>query len=101
MAAGRPVVATDVGGTQELVESGVSGLLVPPKDPERLSQAIIELMTYPEQQRDAMGAHGKEGVAARYTIDRVVDEWESVLQCLAGATGGVSGRSGVRGLVHV
>lgn len=83
MAAGRPVVATDVGGTRELVESEVSGLLVPPRDPERLSRALVELMSLSAQQRDEMGANGKSCVVKRYTMDRVVDEWEALFQSLA------------------
>src|SRR4029450_8701615 len=45
MALGKPLVATAVGGPLEIVEDGVSGLLVPPRDPERLANAIDQLLT--------------------------------------------------------
>ncbi len=47
MAAGRPIVATAVGGTPELVEDGESGLLVPPRDPPALAAAILRMLEDP------------------------------------------------------
>ena len=43
MALAKPIVATDIGSNLELIEDGVSGLLVPPNDPERLADAILTL----------------------------------------------------------
>lgn len=60
MRIGRPVVATAVGGTPEAVEHGVTGLLVPRRDPEALAKAVIELLLDPER-RERMG----EAAAAR------------------------------------
>ena len=44
---GKPVVVSDVGGLDEMVENGRTGLLVPPKDPQALADAIIQLLTDP------------------------------------------------------
>jgi glycosyltransferase involved in cell wall biosynthesis len=49
MAARVPVVATDVSGTRELVQDGVTGLLVPPGDPHSLSHAIVRMFREREQ----------------------------------------------------
>jgi glycosyltransferase involved in cell wall biosynthesis len=44
MALGKPLVATNVGGPLEIVENGISGLLVPPGDPERLAEAVERIL---------------------------------------------------------
>ena len=48
MAAGLPIIATSVGGLVEVLEDGQSAVLVPPRQPERLAQAIVSLMSSPE-----------------------------------------------------
>ncbi len=51
MAAGVPVVASRVGGIPDLIEHGKSGILVPPKDPNALAQALLDLLDRPERGR--------------------------------------------------
>ena len=67
-AAGRPVVATDVGGVSEVVEDG--GYLVPSSDGQALADAIESLLGDPEV-RDRMGAAGRERVGGRYSAERM------------------------------
>jgi glycosyltransferase involved in cell wall biosynthesis len=57
MCLGLPVVATRVGGVPELVEDGVSGILVPPKEPRLLAEALSALIDSADL-RDRMGRHG-------------------------------------------
>lgn len=45
---GKPVVVSDVGGLDEAVEHGKTGLLVPPRDPQALADAIIQLLVDPD-----------------------------------------------------
>jgi sugar transferase (PEP-CTERM/EpsH1 system associated) len=63
MATGLPVIATRVGGNPELVQEGVTGLLVPPADPDALAQTLLEYV----RDADRRHAHGR---AAREIIDR-------------------------------
>lgn len=72
MAAGKPVVATDVRGSRDLVEHEVTGLLVQLGDVEGLAQAILRLIRDPEL-RQRMGQAGREKIKA-YSLDHVLQE---------------------------
>ena len=71
-AAGRPVVATRVGGNAEAVEDEVTGLLVEPNDPRALARAIARLLADPARAR-ALGRNAARRVPERFGGDRVVD----------------------------
>ena len=77
MATGMPVVASDVGGIPELVEHGRNGLLVTPGRPDELAQAVIELLRRPSFAR-ALGRKARVDVLARYSFDRMVEEFETL-----------------------
>lgn len=71
-ACGRPVVVASVGGLPEVVEDGVTGVVVPPRDPARTADAIERLVT-DAALRERMGRAGRERVAQRYDWERCVD----------------------------
>jgi glycosyltransferase involved in cell wall biosynthesis len=68
MARRRPVVATPVGGTPELVVDGETGVLVPPRDPGALAAAIRDLLDDPERRR-LMGEAGYRRAAERFPVE--------------------------------
>jgi glycosyltransferase involved in cell wall biosynthesis len=72
MRAGRPVVATAVGGVPEIVEHGVTGLIVDRADPDALAAAVVDLARNPDRAR-AMGAAGRRAASLRFDIARSVD----------------------------
>ncbi|MFA6560866.1 MAG: glycosyltransferase [Verrucomicrobiia bacterium] len=78
MAMGLPVVATRVGGIPELVVDGTTGLLVEPRNPTSLAEAIISLLT-DETRRRSMGEKGRARVLARHSIQTMVNQTERVL----------------------
>jgi glycosyltransferase involved in cell wall biosynthesis len=77
MAAARAVVATAVGGVPDVVEPGVTGLLVPAQDPDAMAAALLELATDPDR-RAALGGEGRRRARERYSHVRLVDEIEAL-----------------------
>jgi glycosyltransferase involved in cell wall biosynthesis len=81
MAASRPVVATAVGGTPELVDEGVTGFLVPPGDPGVLAERVVRLLKDPALTR-TMGERGRERVAREFTIGRMSGQYDELYRDL-------------------
>jgi glycosyltransferase involved in cell wall biosynthesis len=77
MARRKPVVATAVGGIPEVIMDGVSGLLVPPHDPQALATALIGLARSPSL-RTRLGEAGYETVAERFSMDAHVRRVEAL-----------------------
>jgi len=71
MAAGLPVVATDVGGNGEAILDGITGWLIPPKDPRALGVKIIDLLKDPDRAKE-WGRRGRERVNRAFTVNRMV-----------------------------
>lgn len=81
MAAGVPVVATRVGGNTEIVEDGVTGLIVEPRHAAMLAEAMETLIGDPSL-ASAFGAAGKRRIAELFSIERSVLEIESLYRRL-------------------
>jgi glycosyltransferase involved in cell wall biosynthesis len=77
MAARKPVIATNVGGIPEVIKDGETGILVPPKDPEAFSSAIIKLYNNPELSR-RMGQAGYSRARNLFDIKTTVREFEDL-----------------------
>lgn len=71
MGLGVPVVATDVGGISDAVADGSSGYLVPPRRPDALARAIVDLAGDPAL-RSSMGAEGRARFERGFTLDRML-----------------------------
>jgi glycosyltransferase involved in cell wall biosynthesis len=83
MAAGLPAVATAVGGNPEVVVEGETGRLVPAGDPARLGEALASLLADPDR-RQAWGQAGRARVMEKFTLDRMVRDYEAIYESLAG-----------------
>lgn len=71
-ASGLPIVATDVGGTREIVEDGRSARLVPPNDPQQLADAIVELSR--SDVRGPFARRARRAAKDRFSIERAATE---------------------------
>ena len=91
MAAGLPVVVSDVGGAAETVEAERSGLIVPPEQPEALAAALLALSRDPER-RARLGAAGQARARALFSVERCVADYEALYErVLRGETPATAG----------
>ena len=81
MAAGLPMVVTDVGGNAEAIVDGETGFLVAPRDPAGLGAAILKLALDPTV-RTKMGAAGRKRVEELYTIEKCVSNYDRFYRAL-------------------
>ena len=84
MAMGVPAVCTSVGGLPEMIDEGVTGRLVPPKDPAALADGIVDVLSDPERRR-AMGRAARRRLEERFTLARSAAETERVIEEAVGA----------------
>ena len=77
-ASALPIVATEVGGSRDAILDGMSGYLVPARQPQDLARAMLTVMELPDEERQAMGAAGRAHVMRTFDLDAVVDGWEAL-----------------------
>ena len=82
MAAGKPVVATSVGGNPELVAAGETGALVPDSDPAAMAEAILATIGDPAGARQ-LGQAGRRRFEERFTVGRMVEQSARLYEALA------------------
>jgi glycosyltransferase involved in cell wall biosynthesis len=87
MEAGKPVVATRVGGVPDLVEDGVTGVLVDRQDPEALAEAVVGLLRDPDRAR-SMGEAGRRRRREEFSIEASVRRVEALYEELCAARAG-------------
>ena len=94
MAMAKPVIATRAGGVPEFVMDGKTGLLIPPRDPQALARAVLELLDDPARGR-AMGRQGRQRVEELYTAQRYAESISRVLHdaMAAGRQAGAKSRA--------
>jgi glycosyltransferase involved in cell wall biosynthesis len=81
MAAGRPVIATNIGGPLEMIENYKTGILIQPNDPEVLADKICELLS-DKNLRLSLGEHANKVAFERYDIENHVRQIEEIYERL-------------------
>lgn len=84
MASGLACIATDIPGARDIIENGVSGILVPPEDETALARAIDELAASPQLRRQ-LGEAARRRILTHYTIEREVEQHEALYASLLGS----------------
>ena len=87
MAAGVPVIGTDVPGIRDAIVHGRTGLLVPPGSPGQLAEAIDEVLYNPRLRR-ALRAEAQRDVAERFSWESIIPQYRKVLRIPQGAVVG-------------
>lgn len=77
MAAGVPCIASDVSSIPEIIDSGTSGILVPPGDAGALAEAVDRLRRH-DALRSRIGQIGRERVEERFTVERMMSTYEKI-----------------------
>lgn len=73
-----PAVATSIPGTREAILDGQTGLLAEPCNPESLREAMNTLMNLTPQEHTAMGEQARQHIAAQFSLEAVLDQWEAL-----------------------
>jgi glycosyltransferase involved in cell wall biosynthesis len=81
MACGKPCVVTDVGDSARLLAD--CGIVVPPRSPEVLGEALLAMLAFGPERRRLMGIHARTRVEDHFSIPRLVGETWSALESLA------------------
>ncbi|MBN2288472.1 MAG: glycosyltransferase family 4 protein [Candidatus Glassbacteria bacterium] len=81
MAAGKPVISTEVGGVVDLILDGYNGLLVPSNQPGDLAEAVLYLLEHPER-RKMMGEAGRNKVYPHFDKKRLVEDIDALYENL-------------------
>jgi L-malate glycosyltransferase len=77
LAAGLPTVASRVGGNSEIVQDGITGLLVPPEDSSALAEALLRLLRDPNAAA-SMGTRAREFVSANFSFKRMIENTDQL-----------------------
>jgi sugar transferase (PEP-CTERM/EpsH1 system associated) len=81
MLAGKPVVATRVGGNADVIEDGITGRLVEAQNSKQLADAIGWILSNPEEAK-RFGSAAQENVRRRFSLERMVKEYDCLYQSL-------------------
>lgn len=78
---GRPTILTSIGGNKGMAVNGESGLVIPPKNPKAIAEALIWMWQHPAE-REAMGKKGFTHISTHFTVERSVREMKAVYEAL-------------------
>jgi glycosyltransferase involved in cell wall biosynthesis len=91
----RPVVASAVGGIGDVIKDGITGLLVPEKDPDAIAKAVLRLLEDPNYARQ-LGEQGFGHVRNYFDWDRIMDQYDTIYSASISSSRPLSVQEGVQ-----
>lgn len=82
MASGVPVVSSDAGGIEEIIENGVHGVVISSREAQPYAAAVLKLLNEPEHAKQ-LAVTGKERVSREFRVEKMIAEYDKVYQKLA------------------
>lgn len=80
MSMGKPIIATDTAGCKETVEDGKNGFLVPVRDTEALSEAMIKFIKLTQADKEKMGKYSREKAVREFDENIVVNVYRKIIE---------------------
>jgi glycosyltransferase involved in cell wall biosynthesis len=81
LAMGKPVIATDLGGTSEMVHDGINGFLVKPRDAREIAEKVLSLIN-DQEALGRLSSAARESVASRFAVGEMITKTENLLMSL-------------------
>ena len=78
MAEGLPVIATNVGGVNEIIDDGKDGFIVQPNDPEAIANKIIDVLNLSEKEKDLLSENARNKINNKFHVDIMVKNYEEL-----------------------
>ena len=76
----KPVIATNHGGSREIIENNLSGWLVNPGDPEALGEKIIHVLNLEQKKKDLIGSNARKRIIEKFNLKQMLDKTINVYE---------------------
>ena len=70
----KPVIASNHGGSREIIENNISGWLVDPDNPELLADKIIHVLNLPQEKKDLIGKNARKRTIEKFSLNQMLDK---------------------------
>lgn len=80
LATGCPIITSDIAGCKEMVENGVNGFLIPPRDAKQLAEAMLQLFSLSSEQKQAMGRESRRIAEERFDMNNVIKLYDQLIE---------------------
>ena len=75
----KPIIATDVGGTSEIIKHGGTGILIKPHDVNQLAIELMNLLEHPFEARQ-MGIRAMQSINGQFSWNKIIDQYENIFK---------------------